>query len=279
MKNSNNTILIRGSIAFDKRPMSFVQKTIPSIRKWFKGQLVVSTWKGQEQHLDGLEKEIDNIVLTDDPGPGFIQSYNRQLVSYQRGLKACSGELMLVSRADFEILSDPFVYWNSIPQKNNGHFQVFQERVIAGNMMTVAPHRAEASVSNFRVSDWLQIGKKCDLQLWANVLETSEKLYSEHTGLKNLSTSEYKTETYGSEQVWLISLLHKHAMSSLNLGNYSEFSQYDAWSAMINNFWILNTRSTLQAHNLNWNEQPEFHPWYIREDEFQSAYHQIYGES
>jgi len=279
MSNSSNTILLRGSICFDKRPVSFIKESIDSIRKWFDGQLVVSTWKGQEPQLEGLEKDIDNIVLVDDPGPGFIQSYNRQVISYKEGLNVCQGELLLVSRADFYFGSDPFVKWNSVPQKNNGHFQVFKERVIVGNMMTIPPHRAEPSVSNFRVSDWFQIGKKRDLELWADVLETSHHLYLQHTGLQNISTAEYKTETYGSEQVWLISLLHKHGIPNLNLANYSNFSSYDAWCALINNFWVLNTRSTLNAHNLNWTAQSEFHPWYITEDECVNAYYQLYGDS
>jgi hypothetical protein len=279
MNSSGNTILLRGSICFDKRPASFIKEIIPSIRKWFDGQLVVSTWKGQEQHLEGLQKDIDRVVLVDDPGPGFIQSYNRQLISYKEGLKACEGEMLLVSRSDIQFGSDPFTRWASVPQKNNGHFRVFQERVIVGNMMTIPPHRAEASVSNFRVSDWFQIGKKRDLELWADVLETSHDLYRQHTGLQDISTTEYKTETYGSEQVWLISLLHKHGIPTLNLANYSNFSSYDAWCALINNFWILNNRSTLNAHNLNWTAQPEFHPWYITEHECVDAYHQIYGDS
>jgi hypothetical protein len=271
MTNSSKTILLRGSICFDKRPASFIKEIVPSIRKWFDGQLVVSTWKGQEPHLKGLEKDIDNIVLVDDPGLGFIQSYNRQLISYREGIKACQGELLLVSRSDIHFSSDPFEKWTSVPQKNNGHFQVFGERVIVGNMMTIPPHRAEASVSNFRVSDWFQIGRKRDLELWADVLETSRDLYRHYTGQQDITTTEYKTETYGSEQVWLI--------PNLNLSNYSTFSSYDAWCALINNFWILNTRSTLNAHNLNWTAQPEFHPWYITEDECVSAYHQLYGDS
>jgi len=277
MTSSNHSILIRGGISFDKRPKSFVQDTIPSIRKWFDGQIVVSTWKGQEEHLSGLEKDVDVVVLSEDPGPGFIQSYNRQLVSYESGLSACTGDLVLACRADFDIKSDPFKYWETVPKKNNGFMQVFEERVIAGNMMTIPPHRAEASVSHFRVSDWLQIGKKKDLQKWASVLETSKQLYRSASGLNNICTSEYKTEQYGSEQVWFISLLHKYVSLNLNLLNYTENSDL-AWYSLVNNFWIMNTRSTLDAHNLNWNFQSEFHPWYIREAEHQQVYQSIYGK-
>jgi hypothetical protein len=277
MNHSNHSILIRGGIAFDKRPKAYVQDTIPSIRRWFDGQIVVSTWKGQEHLLKGLENHIDHVVLSDDPGPGFIQSYNRQLISYESGLSACSGELVLVCRADFDIRSDLFEYWKSVPKKNNGVMQVFEERVIAGNMMTITPNKAEASVSHFRVSDWIQLGKKTDLQKWSSVLEVSKELYRSAKGTDDISTDEYKTEQYGTEQVWFISLLNKFASPKIDLTNYQQQADL-AWHALLNNFWIMNTRSTLDAHNLNWDFQPEFHPWYTSEQEHKHLYEYVYGK-
>ena len=271
------SILIRGAMAFDKRPTSFVLETIPTIRSWFDGELVVSTWKGQEQHLKGIEKHINKIVLLDDPGHGFIQSYNRQLISYQKGLDECSGDLVFVARSDFNIIRDPFLLWESVPNTNNNMMKVFDKRVVVGNMMTIHPQKEKPSDAFFRVSDWIQMGQKSDLLKWASVMETSKRLYMEAKNVESIHTNEYKTEIYGSEQVWFISLLHKYLGRDINLLNYGSVSLEHAWAAIINNFWVMNTRSTLHAHNLNWQFQPEFHPIYMTEDEYLEAYTMLYG--
>lgn len=276
MKHKSHSILLRGGIAFDKRPTSFVRETIPLMRKWFKGQMVVSTWKGQEHHLEGLEKEIDVLVLSEDPGHGFIQSYNRQLISYDVGLKACTGELIFACRADFDIRADPFGYWQQLPKKNNGFMQVFENRVIAGNMMTVTPQEKRAAETYFRISDWFQLGTRTDLEKWCSVLDTSKTLYQQFLGLVDISTKEYRSEVFGTEQVWFISLLNKYVDPRLNLTNYHLCDLKMAWYALMNNFFILNSRSTLNAHNLNWNFQPEFHPEYITEDGYRTVLGQMY---
>jgi len=277
MNTSRNTVLIRGGIAFDKRPTSFITQTIPNMRNWFDGELVVCTWKGQEQYIEGLEKLIDKVIFVDDPMLGFIQSFNRQLVSYEEGLKHCSGDLVMVCRADFDVLQNPFGLWDTIPQQNNGLMRVFENRVIAGNMMTIHPKKTDSQTSFFRISDWLQIGKKTDLQKWAGILNTAKSLYKQATGLDSINTHEYKTESYGSEQVWMISLIHQYLTREITLQNYTTFPIELVWAAIVNNFYIMNTRSTLHAHNLNWNFQPEFHPWYMTEEEYKTVFSEFYG--
>jgi hypothetical protein len=277
LKHESHSILLRGGIAFDRRPTSFVRETIPSLRKWFDGQLVVSTWKGHEHHLEGLEKEIDVLVVSEDPGPGFIQSYNRQLISYDVGLKACVGELVFACRADFDIRTDPFGCWQQLPKKNNGFMQVFQERVIAGNMMSLPPQDNRAAETYFRISDWFQLGTRADLEKWCSVLDTSKMLYQQFLGSPDISTKEYRSEVFGTEQVWFISLLNKYVDAGLNLINYHQYDSRIAWCALMNNFYILNSRSTLNAHNLNWNFQPEFHPEYLTEDGYRTILEQMYA--
>jgi len=271
------SVLIRGAISFDKRPTSFVSKTIPIIRSWFDGELVISTWKGQEQYLKGIEKHIDKVILSEDPGPGFIQAYNRQLISYQKGLEECSGDIVFVARSDFNITKDPFILWKNVTNINNNYMKVFDKRVIVGNMMTVHPKKEKPSDAFFRVSDWIQMGQKSDLMKWASVLETSKSLYKQIKNIENINTNEYKSDVYGSEQVWLISLLHKYLGNNINLLNYESFCLDDVWAAIINNFWVMNTRSTLNAYNLNWDFQPEFHPIYMTEDEYLEAFMKLYG--
>ena len=271
------SILIRGALAFDKRPNAFVQQTIPTIRSWFDGELVVCTWKGQEKFVEGIENHIDKLILLDDPGPGFIQAYNRQLISYQNGLAECTGEVVFVARSDFNITKDPFPIWQRVSQKNNGRMQVFEKRVVVGNMMTVHPEKEKPTDAFFRVSDWIQMGQKTDLMKWSSVLQTSQRLYREATRAEDIQTKEYRTEPYGSEQVWLISLLNQYLDSSVNLLNYGSVSLDTAWNVILNNFWVMNTRSSLNAYNLNWNFQSEFHPIYMTETEYLEAYTKLYG--
>lgn len=277
MNNKNYTILFRGSLSYDRYPAVFVKQTIPSIRNWFDGQLVISTWKGQEQHLQGLEKMVDDIILNDDPGFGCIQSYDRQLISYNAGINKCVGDLILVIRADFLLERDPFFLWNRIPPTRGKNMKIFDNRIVIGNMMTISPDKVEKKISNFRPSDWIQIGKKIDLLKWSGILKKSHELYSMETNLVNLKTNEYKSEIYGSEQLWFISLLNQYVDKNITLSNYWLYDSYDAWCALVNNFAIFNTKSTMGAHNLNWQNQPEFHPWYITEEEYFSKNEQLNG--
>jgi hypothetical protein len=277
MSNSKNTILIRGSLAYEKYPNSFVHDIIPTIREWFTGQLVVSTWKGQEQHLRGLEGMIDDVVLSDDPGFGCIQSYDRQLISYKAGMERCSGDLVFVARADFCLKKNPFHLWEKVPARRGNDMKVFENRIVIGNMMTISPNKAEPKISNFRPSDWIQMGTKSDLLKWSGVLQKSHELHSAATGLTDLSTTEYKSEAYGSEQLWLISLLNKYVSEDITLTNYWSCDPYLVWCALINNFAVFNTRSTIGAYNLNWDFQPEFHPWYMTEQEYFQINEQLNG--
>lgn len=272
-----NSILLRGAMAFERHPTSFILETIPTIRSWFDGELVVCTWKGQEKYLEGVRDQIDRLVLLDDPGTGFIQEYNRQLVSYQKGLEECSGNIIFVARTDFNILENPFHLWEKVPTANNNIMKVFDKRVVVGNMMTIHPQKVKPSEGFFRVSDWIQMGQKTDLMKWASVLETSQILYKQARKDNRIQTNWYETEQYGTEQVWFISLLNKYLDSKIDLLNYNFVSLNTALMAILNNFCVMNTRSTLKAHNLNWQFQPEFLACYMTENEYLDAYNTVYG--
>lgn len=267
MNNSGHTILIRGGITTERRTVPYVTQTLPTIRKWFDGELVISTWKGQEVYLEGLESYFDKLILTDDPGDGFTQAYNRQLISYEKGFAECSGELILSARADMNFETDIFPFWHKMQDRIRNHMRVFENRVLVGNMMTISPEKAEPKESFFRVSDWFHLGAKKDIGKLSGVLEKSKELYSRATGLVDLSCNSYKNE-HGTEQIWFISLLNAFVDPTLDLTNYQDRTLECAWNALINNFGVLNTISTLRAKNLNWYFQPEFHSQYITEQEF-----------
>jgi hypothetical protein len=274
VKKCNKTILLRGSISSSKNPTAFVEKSIPTIRKWFDGELVVSTWKGQEKYFEGIENLVDKFVLLDDPGSGFIQEFNRQLISYKEGLNQCEGDVVLVARSDFNITDDPFDIWNSVCNLNNdGKMKVFEKRVVVGNMMTIHPERGSPTDSFFRVSDWLQIGQKTDLEKWANVLTMSKKLY-DHAISQNMKINDLRSP--GTEHFWFISLLRQYLGVDINMLNYQDMPLDMVWAAIINNFSVKNTRSTLHAHNMNWEFQPEFLSEYMTEQEYDEKFLQLY---
>jgi hypothetical protein len=224
------------------------------------------------------EKLVDKIILIDDPGPGFTQSFNRQVISFNEGLKHCGGDLIAACRADFELRKNLFNFWDNIPQDNNGIMKVFEHRVLTGNMMTIHPEKTNPIDSYFRVSDWLHLGKKKDLEKWAGILETAKFLYHGVKGNDYINSNEYRIDSFGTEQVWFISLLNKYLSEKLTLENYMHTDLKLVLFAIINNFYILNTRSTMGAYNLNWDFQPEFHPIYMTECEYKSIFNSYYGK-
>lgn len=250
------SIIIRGKI------FPHTQETISSIRTWFDGEIILSTWIDQDiSNLNGY----DVLINTQDPGPGPIQQMKRQIVSYQEGLRACSGELLLVTRSDMVHYKDPFEHFGQLKNKNEV-FRVFEERVIIGNMMSIHPERncpgEHEHQRYFRLNDWFQIGLKKDLEKWSSVLETVEQNIN-----ANICT----------EQFWFAGCLKKHFDSSIDLYNLRLYKEF-LWLAILNNFRILNTKSTLKSINKNWEFQPENLICYLMEEEYNKKYLEVFGE-
>lgn len=249
------SIVIRGKI------FPHTQETISSIRTWFQGEVILSTWTDQDiSNLNGY----DILIKTEDPGPGPIQQMKRQLVSYQEGLKACSGELLLVTRSDMVHYKDPFVYFGQLKNKNEV-FRIFDERVIIGNMMSIHPDRTcPGEMDNqrfFRLNDWFQVGLKTDLHKWCDLNDIMEQ---------------HKDSNICTEQLWFAGCLKRYFDNSIDLyklENYREF----LWLAILNNFRILNTKTTLQSNNLNWLNQPENLICYLMEHEYNKKFLETFG--
>lgn len=283
MSSSNNSILLRGSICSGKRPVSFIKENIQSIRNWFDGELVLCTWKNQYDLLSKeVNKNIDKIILLEDPGSGFIQEYNRQLISFREGLNNCSEDVVMVARTDLRVTKNPFLIWDTIPSKNNGRMKIFDKRVLIGNMMTIKPDRTKPH-NYFRTSDWIQLGQKKDLEKLCSVLPTSIQLYEEALRTKLVHGHSYnmidnELGDPGTEQIWLISLIRQYLKVDIDLINYKKFELETAWDAILNNFCIKNTRSSLNAYNMNWTFQPEDLWCYLTEDEYNNKYTEIYGK-
>ena len=49
------TIIFRGSVVFDKHPDNFLKGSIEVLRNWFDGEVIVSTWKNQKEHVKNIK--------------------------------------------------------------------------------------------------------------------------------------------------------------------------------------------------------------------------------
>lgn len=250
------SVVIRGKI------FSHTQETIDSIRTWFDGEIILSTWANE--HISNL-KNYDILVQTTDPGPGPVQQMGRQLISYREGLKKASGDLVLVTRSDMIHRKNIFEFFGKLKSKNN-IYKIFDERILIGNMMTISPERSCPGESEenkyFRVNDWFQVGLKTDLNKWSDILD----VVNENIGA-NLCT----------EQFWFAGCLKKYYDNSINLHNIKLYKDF-LWLAILNNFRILNTKSTLNSLNKNWEHQPENLICYLMEDEYNKKFIETFGD-
>jgi hypothetical protein len=250
------SVVIRGKI------FPYTQETIDSIRGWFNGEIIISTWECED--ISGLTG-YDILIKTPDPGAGPVQQMKRQIVSYREGLKASSGDLLLVTRSDMVHYKDPFKYFGKLQVKNE-IYRIFDQRVIIGNMMSIHPDRTCPGESEqqrlYRLNDWFQIGLKSDLDKWSDVLDIPEKNH-------NIDIC--------TEQFWFAGCLKKYFDDSIQLDNLKAYENF-LWLAILNNFRILNTKSTLGAINKNWEKQPENLICYLMENEYDKKFLEIYGQ-
>jgi hypothetical protein len=247
-------VIIRGKI-FPEH----TQKCINSIRIWHSGELILSTWKNQEQNIYG----VDRIILSDDPGPGPIQQSNRQLVSYQEGLKNCDSDLIMVTRSDIIHEKNLFDYFGTL-NKYNERYKIFDHRVVVSNMMTINPDKNHPHIpleidKYFRVCDWFQVGKKNDLIKWSSVKQIFEM---------------FKNSKLCTEQLWLTGLIKNEYINNFDINNILLY-KFLFWDILINNFHIINMKSNGKAVNLNWINQPENLGCYLMEEEYLQKYNNL----
>jgi hypothetical protein len=239
------TIIFRGSVVFPKHPQNFLKNSIESIRKWFDGEIIVSTWKGQEQNLNEIN-DIDKVVLSEDPGEGPVQQINRQIVSFRNGLESSNSDLILVTRTDVIHNINIFDFFD-IDKKTNDILKIFENKITIGNMMSIIPGSYEHP-SNFRLGDWFHLGKINDLDKWSDISDIVNS-----NDISNLQCT---------EQIWSLSVIKKQLKILNSLKDYNEIEKY-SWEYILNNFSIWNTKSDLKSENLNWKFQPEFINSYI----------------
>jgi hypothetical protein len=254
------SVIIRGSVFYDKHPQNFINEVVDSIRSWFSDEIILSTWEGQEKYID-KNLAVDKVVLTPDPGPGPIQHWNRQVLSYQRGLEVSEGEKIMVTRSDMIHKKNPFGYLDMYPN-NTDNFKVFSNKLIVSNMMTIRPDSDEYP-NCFRICDWFQVGYMNDIRKWSDVMESI--LTFDQTKINELTCT---------ETLWFLSVLKNKFGNMINIYDSSNIDKF-AWEAIVNNFIVLDTKSTLHAVNSNWDFQPEYCPCYLNEETYKELYEEV----
>jgi hypothetical protein len=254
------SVVVRGSLSYERHPQNFINEIVESIREWFPDELIISTWEGQEKYLDN-NLPIDKIVLTKDPGPGPVQQWKRQAISYQQGIEASSGDLIMVTRSDIVHKKDLFQYLNLYPNYTDD-LKVFSKKLIVANMMTIRPDSDEYP-NCFRVSDWVQVGNREDIFIWSNILQSILEL--DETKLTSMNCT---------ETLWFLSVLKNKFGDLIDIYDSSNIN-YLAWEAIVNNFIVLDTRTTMESWNRNWDFQPEYCPCYLNEEIYKKLYEVI----
>ena len=105
------SIVIRGNDS------GYTQKVIDSVRKWYDGEVILSSWLNHDTtNLKGLT----HVILNEDPGPGpaydtkgkHVQNTYRQLTAGFEGIRIASGDVVLVLRSDTTMNQNPFKFFN-----------------------------------------------------------------------------------------------------------------------------------------------------------------------
>lgn len=248
------SVVIRGSIAHPIKPVSYIKKTVDSIRSWFDGEIVVATWSEQLEYTKEIEDSVDKIVTVYDPGPGPIQNITRQIVSYKEGVEACSGEEILVTRADMTFSKNVFDFLGKY-ENFNETFKFTKEKIVVGNIMTINPDSFEIP-NTFRISDWFHCGKRSDI----------EKLYSGLDLVWSVDRERLKSIKTCTEKMWIMSVLSAN-FSDIDILDSSNIDGF-CWETILNNFIVLNSHSTLNTYNYNYPYQPETLPCYLTEQQY-----------
>lgn len=255
------SVVIRGSITHPIKPNNHIKKTIDSIRSWFDGEIVISTWPEQEQYIKEVENIVDKIVYVYDPGPGPIQNITRQILSFKEGVENCSGDEILVTRPDMIFSKNIFDFIGKF-KNNNQILKFVDEKIVVGNIMTINPDSFEIP-NTFRVSDWFHCGKRNDIK----------KLYSGLDKVWSVDRQKIKNIPTCTEKMWILSILSAcfPNIDILNSDNIDEYS----WDVIVNNFAVFNSISTLGTYNFNYPDQPENMYCYMTEEQYKLRHDSI----
>lgn len=261
------SIVIRGSDS-----SGHTQSVIDSIRSWYDGELVLSSWLNHDTtKLSGLSFAILNL----DPGPGplfdapdkHVQNAYRQLIAGHEGVKHSSGDIVLVIRSDTTIHDTPFHLFDNLRfSKSTDSFKIFSKKIVIGNMMTINPDACHepAHQRSFRVGDWFHMGDREDML----------KYFGSYDFIHNGRNPKH----IGVEQNWLGAAIKKHYKPDLDLLNLDRYHEF-AWDIILNNFRVIDNYTTAKSFCLKqqWINQPANHPAYLTQSTYEQKYIQKFN--
>jgi hypothetical protein len=252
-----HSIVIRGSICFDKHENNYIEAVVENIRNWHDGEVILSTWIDQVEQIPKNLK-IDTLVLCEDPGPGPVQHFKRQALSFKNGVDKCSGEIITVIRSDIILKKNPINFLREYSKKTN-ILNIFEKKIIVSNMMTINPDGNEFP-NIFRICDWIHCGFEPDIKKFGNVLDYINKFEIENKVCTEIN--------------WSLANIQK-IYPEINYNNFENF-HYFRWQYILNNFIIKNFKTSLDGENLNWPNQPEFLDCYLSEKMYNDKYKEIF---
>jgi hypothetical protein len=247
------TVIIQGEIQ-----NNMVQRSINQIREWFDGELIISTWEGQNNNLSGYDK----ILFCKDPGPGPFNgllpvqqhcNLKRQLYGLKKALEESSNDLIFKIRNDCLVTKNIFSYFNF--EKAFGEYKIFDSKVVVSNMMTINPDSTSEPKPWFRISDWFYLGMKEDIKKICDVYDDLEK-------------TDFSNSFFGTEHILSFNLIKKYIYKDLTLEDYITLTR-DSWKYILNNYKVIDTKSTAGIINIGkWINQPEYLSCYLTEEQY-----------
>lgn len=175
-------ILIQGPTHKD------LTSVVESVLSWSNNlPIVLSTW-GKVDY----EHEKVQILSLEDPGPGPIQNYKRQVIGLRRGLRLFQdNDIVLKIRSDIITPVNPFLFWLKEPCND-----IFDYKVGISKIMTRRPDKFP-----WFISDWIWLGTCRDLKRIASVDPDTSTIISnacEATWAYKLYCEYSKTKDYRS---------------------------------------------------------------------------------
>jgi hypothetical protein len=258
------SVIIRGPLQYKNQPYNLIDQVVKSIRDWFSGEVIISTWEDQEQYLnsnfsiDGVDKIVLSPNFKKNSSSNIINAWKSQVISYQKALEICEGDEIMVTRSDIIHNQDLFQYLNYYPKSGN-ELKVFSNKLIVSNIMSIRPDSDEFP-NCFRICDWIQVGNRNDIFKWSNVIENVLK--SDESKLNTMN----KVET-----LWFLSVLQNKFGDVIDIYDSSNINKF-AWEAIVNNFIVLNATSTMKILNKNYEFLLENCPYYLNESIYQELY-------
>lgn len=249
----NATVVLSGCLY--KR----TQEVINTIRKWFDGELIISTWDNETTLFGG----VDKYVYSKDPGGGPVQNVYRQICSSYAGIKNASNPIILRTRADIAFTKNPFRFIDK-HRKNNGELQIFGSRIIYGSVNTFN-HAGSVNARLFSPSDMWQCGH-----------------YSDMCKLSDLSLEDLnKHISYDmcAEQAWFLTAINKFSQNKFTTERTEENIKA-SYVSFINNLCIINSYEDAGVEwikhdgpSSDWSERSDH---YFHRDRWAKKYYEIY---